>query len=181
MLRLLTQASLPHCLLVQMDEQVAKVMGADVNEDLRMTRQQVRECFSDVKGFYLPYPGEDVSESDTYNGDVNKIRPVFREMVEAYVRQLFCERLNVKRIHGREVTAGELRYFFIAYAQSFSEVRGCLTLLAGPAAVIMRWPRLTSVLVLAYPAVLRAVAGGHLPQGGVAAHRDCHRQQPRLL
>ena len=86
-----------------MKTQVAKVMDADVNEDIRTTRKQVRLCFNKVSGFYLPYPGEEVSESDTYTGDVNQIRPLFVEMIEAYVRKLFLEQLNVKRIHGREV------------------------------------------------------------------------------
>lgn len=107
--------------LAEMKTQVAKVMDADVNEDIRTTRKQVRLCFNKVSGFYLPYPGEEVSESDTYTGDVNQIRPLFVEMIEAYVRKLFLEQLNVKRIHGREVTAHELRHFFVAYAKSFSE------------------------------------------------------------
>jgi len=82
-----------------------KIMSADANEDIRMTRSQVSACFQRVQGFFLPYPGEMVSESDTYSGDIGEIRPLFKVMVEEYLRQLFAKKLNVKVIHGREVRA----------------------------------------------------------------------------
>lgn len=107
--------------IAEMGAHLEKIMSVDTPDDLRRTRDQLRECFQDVRCFMLPHPGYDVSEQKLYDGAVEKIRLKFRTLVEAYVYRLFGERLTTKRIHGRDVTARELHHFVIEYAKLFKQ------------------------------------------------------------
>jgi hypothetical protein len=54
---------------------------------------------------------------------VEKIRPSFRRLMSEYLRRVFSNRLMVKKIHGRAVTAMELFEFIRAYAKLFKEAK----------------------------------------------------------
>lgn len=55
----------------------------------------------------------------TYHGEINKIEPFFRALVNKYVRFVFDEELEAKVINGRRITGKELRTYFEVYVKMF--------------------------------------------------------------
>ena len=63
--------------------------------DLKEIREHINESFDKVSIFLLPHPGFAVPEPD-YDGDISKIRDVFRELLQQYVPIVFERELKPK-------------------------------------------------------------------------------------
>ena len=51
---------------------------------------QITGCFEKISCFGLTHPGFDVVKK-TYKGDIDKIQPSFRRLLDTYVRHIFGE------------------------------------------------------------------------------------------
>ena len=89
-------------------------------KDLKEIREHIQDSFQQVKIFLLPHPGFDVPEPD-YDGDVSKIRDVFRELLEKYVPLVFNRELAPKTISGNYITSSEFKYFVQAFVTIFAD------------------------------------------------------------
>lgn len=58
---------------------------------------QITGCFEKIQCFGLTHPGFDVVKK-TYKGDIAKIQPSFRRLLNTYVRHIFGE--LVRKRHG---------------------------------------------------------------------------------
>ncbi|CAN0222612.1 unnamed protein product, partial [Ectocarpus sp. 12 AP-2014] len=79
---------------------------------------QITSCFEKISCFGLTHPGFDVVKK-TFSGDISKIQPSFLRLLNTYVRHIFGELLEPKRINGRFLTAPELRNYASAYVELF--------------------------------------------------------------
>ena len=103
--------------------------GGETAKELRETRTQILSCFSAVSGFCLPSPGEIVTgDADVaFTGRVSEIRDKFRTALSRYVRIVFTQQLEAKRMFlgdGDEVTATEFTGFVEACATVFQDSEG---------------------------------------------------------
>ena len=89
-------------------------------KDLREIREHIRDSFEKVSIFLLPHPGFDVPDPE-YDGEVSKIRDVFREMLEQYVPLVFNRELRPKTINGNFITSMEFKHFIRAFVKIFAD------------------------------------------------------------
>ncbi|CAM9450639.1 unnamed protein product, partial [Chrysoparadoxa australica] len=89
-------------------------------KDLQDTREQITACFEKISCFGLSHPGFEVVKK-TYDGSISKMEPLFKSLLNIYVRQVFDASLEPKRIHGRHITAPELKNYMMAYTKLFAE------------------------------------------------------------
>ncbi|CAM9711949.1 unnamed protein product [Ectocarpus sp. 12 AP-2014] len=102
----------------EMNDYLAEVIEDKGIKDLRDTREQITSCFEKISCFGLTHPGFDVVKK-TFSGDISKIQPSFLRLLNTYVRHIFGELLEPKRINGRFLTAPELRNYASAYVELF--------------------------------------------------------------
>jgi atlastin len=88
--------------------------------DLQSTRRQISRCFEEIDCYLLPFPGTHVTRKN-YDGSVGKIDFFFRSLLDRYVRMIFEDKLEAKRINQRYITGHELLSFFDAYVKMFQE------------------------------------------------------------
>jgi len=101
----------------EMDKVLEKVMSEREAEDLKDTREQINACFDKISIYGLTHPGFPVTKK-SYNGEIDKIEPVFLRLLDQYVRRVFTD-LEPKTIHGRLITGPELATFIEVYAEMF--------------------------------------------------------------
>ena len=89
-------------------------------KDLREIREHIRDSFEKVSIFLLPHPGFEVPDPE-YDGEVSKIRDVFREMLEEYVPLVFDRELRPKTINGNFITSLEFKHFIRAFVSIFAD------------------------------------------------------------
>ena len=104
----------------KMDEYLAKVIRKGNFQDLAQTREHIQSCFEKVKCFTLCHPGTEITKKN-YNGDINKIDPLFRKLLNNYARGLFSEQLEPKKINGFYLTALELKEYVKSYVSMFKD------------------------------------------------------------
>eukprot|EP00903_Cladosiphon_okamuranus_P015166 g14023.t1 len=102
----------------EMNSYLADVIEDKGVKDLRDTREQITSCFEKISCFGLTHPGFDVVKKN-FSGDIAKIQPSFLRLLNTYVRHIFGELLEPKRINGRFLTAPELRNYASAYVELF--------------------------------------------------------------
>ncbi|CAM9437452.1 unnamed protein product [Scytosiphon promiscuus] len=102
----------------EMTDYLATVIEDKGVKDLRDTREQITSCFENISCFGLTHPGFDVVKK-TFSGDIAKIQPSFLRLLNTYVRHIFGELMEPKRINGRFLTAPELRNYASAYVELF--------------------------------------------------------------
>lgn len=56
--------------------------------EMRNLRAQIRSCFEEIGAFLMPHPGFAVSESPHFDGDLQKINPMFINCVKDSVRKI---------------------------------------------------------------------------------------------
>mmetsp|Transcript_7221 Transcript_7221/g.9417 ORF Transcript_7221/g.9417 Transcript_7221/m.9417 type:complete len:524 (+) Transcript_7221:263-1834(+) len=105
----------------QMEEYLQSVLSQKFQKDLKEVRDQIELCYEDVSCYCLPYPGEHVAERKKYDGNVKKIRPIFKFLLSDYCRRVFGEKLAVKTIQGQPVNAMQLFEFVKVYCKLFRE------------------------------------------------------------
>eukprot|EP00548_Thalassiothrix_antarctica_P005198 CAMPEP_0194141194 /NCGR_PEP_ID=MMETSP0152-20130528/10655_1 /TAXON_ID=1049557 /ORGANISM="Thalassiothrix antarctica, Strain L6-D1" /LENGTH=569 /DNA_ID=CAMNT_0038839743 /DNA_START=99 /DNA_END=1808 /DNA_ORIENTATION=- len=104
----------------EMDEYLKKVIAERDATDLKETREQILGCFEQISCYGLVHPGSSVTKKK-YSGDIKVIDPTFVELLDRYCKKIFNpETLEVKTIHGRELTSVEFSSYFKAYADLFT-------------------------------------------------------------
>uniref|UniRef100_A0A7E4W6Q6 GB1/RHD3-type G domain-containing protein n=1 Tax=Panagrellus redivivus TaxID=6233 RepID=A0A7E4W6Q6_PANRE len=99
-------------------EQVLQVTP-DQPEELRVVREQLKECFDTLSCFLLPHPGYKVAEQGSFKGYVKDIRPLFREEAKRMTTALLNPQvLQPKLVNGKEITCKKM----IDYIREFSRV-----------------------------------------------------------
>ncbi|CAN0014164.1 unnamed protein product, partial [Choristocarpus tenellus] len=81
---------------------------------------KITSCFEKIACFALTHPGFHVVKK-TYDGDIFKIEGNFKRLLNAYVRHIFGDLLEPKRIRGRFLTAPELRNYVASYVKLFQD------------------------------------------------------------
>ena len=83
-------------------------------------REHIRSCFTSVKGFLLPYPGEKVTGSATFTGDAEDMKPDFTTALEQLMSELLSpESLSVKMNGSRPMTCRQLATLIQTYTDLF--------------------------------------------------------------
>lgn len=104
----------------EMTKYLTSVISTRDQEDLATTREQILRCYTKLSAFLLPHPGFSVTKK-SYDGDITKIEPQFRQLLDKYVRRVFDDLLEPKEVNGRNITAPELGNFVQAYVNMFKE------------------------------------------------------------
>lgn len=77
--------------------------------ELRDVRQRIRSCFSELGCFLMPYPGEKVAATNTFDGRQSDLSRDFRDELMKLARSLLApDRLLVKMVNGTVITCGNL-------------------------------------------------------------------------
>lgn len=105
-------------LCAEMSTYLTEVLRVRGQSDLQSTREQITRCFGKLDCFMLPHPGFAVTKKN-YDGSISKIEPFFRALVNRYVRYVFDEELEAKRINNRLITGKELQTYFEVYVKMF--------------------------------------------------------------
>jgi len=107
---------LPAC-EAEMEAYMDNVLAERAGSDLKATREQIQSCFQTVSCYLMTHPGFGVTKK-RYSGDVKVIEPTFLSFLDRYCRRVFSNPI-AKKIHGRELTAGELGAYIRNYAKLF--------------------------------------------------------------
>lgn len=102
----------------EMQRYLEEVLRTRTQGDLASTREQILRCFDQLDCFMLPHPGFAVTKKN-YDGKIEKIDPLFRGMVNYYVRYVFDQQLAAKLINGVFVTGPELLMYIQIYTKMF--------------------------------------------------------------
>lgn len=102
----------------EMDTFIEETLAQRAIADLQSTREQITRCFEKVDCFMLPHPGSAVTKR-TFDGDIVKIEPFFRSMLNLFTRQILDKDLQPKVMHGRCITAKEIFVYFDVYVRMF--------------------------------------------------------------
>ena len=105
----------------QMEKYLQEILAEKQHEDLQSVREHISMCFETVDCFLMPHPGFAVTNK-SFNGQISKIRPVFRTFLRHYVENLFNDELVPKKFHGQCVTGPELLVFVKEYVKIFQDV-----------------------------------------------------------
>ena len=150
--------------------------------DLKEIREHINESFDKVSIFLLPHPGFAVPEPD-YDGDISKIRDVFRELLQEYVPIVFERDLKPKLINGNYVTKSEFKYFVHAYTSIFgSSLPECQTLFSTTAEVNNRCAK--ELAFESYCAELDRLCGPgkrHVSESKLKAHHEVCKEASMSL
>eukprot|EP01032_Pedospumella_encystans_P009521 gene9521-11199_t len=102
----------------EMQKYLSDVIKTRGLNDLASTREQILRCFDKLDCYMLPHPGFSVTKKN-YDGSISKIDPMFRALVNQYVRLLFDQELEAKLINGRKLGGRELQTYFQVYVKMF--------------------------------------------------------------
>ena len=58
----------------------------------------------------------------SFEGDINRISPAFKAILDKYVRYVFDEALQAKTFNGHHINSSELRIFFEEYSKLFGVI-----------------------------------------------------------
>ena len=94
------------------------------NSELRDKRMQLLECFDHISYFMLPSPGDAVVDGEIngkeFDGDVNLIKDRFCTMLDLYVRVVFKEQLEPKRVSNRDIRGKDYFEFVKSCAEHYA-------------------------------------------------------------
>eukprot|EP00956_Cyclotella_meneghiniana_P012364 scaffold17595_cov75-Cyclotella_meneghiniana.AAC.2 len=117
----------------EMTSYLQHVLAERSAHDLKETRYQISSCFEEISCYMMTHPGFAVIKNK-YEGDVNKIEPLFLNLLDRYCQRVFdtdgkendddasVPRLQPKTVRGRELSAVELGTYIKSYAQMFEEI-----------------------------------------------------------
>lgn len=79
------------------------------HKETKRIRRNLNECFPNIGGFLLPYPGKAVATEQTFDGLVKEMDDDFVKMAKLLVPYILSRDMMVtKRINGMEVTGKEM-------------------------------------------------------------------------
>ena len=103
------------------DRLVTKFLQRGRGKKFADVRDHIGDCFGDINGFLLPSPGQQVVGKPIIDIGSNDMEQSFvAGLKELMPRILAPENLNVKKIAGSLVTAGDLYNLFTCFASLFS-------------------------------------------------------------
>jgi len=89
-------------------------------KELAKVREHIRDCFTEIKGFLLPHPGEKVACSPQFNGSASDMEPKFVEGLMNLMPTILSPRnLTVKTIAGNQLMARDLMTYMETYFNLF--------------------------------------------------------------
>jgi len=100
-----------------MEKYLEKVIAERDAKDLKDTREQIVSCFEEISCYGLCHPGFAVTKKK-FKGDVADIEDQFLQLLDRYCKRVFGT-VEAKEIHGRSLTAAELKAYIRAYAELF--------------------------------------------------------------
>ena len=101
-------------------EKKLKVSTEQASE-LKSIRENINSCFEKIECYLMPHLGLDAVENELFSGQLEDIRPVFREqLLDLVPHLLHPDQLVVKKINGEKVTGRTLFNYFHNYVQVFN-------------------------------------------------------------
>lgn len=100
------------------EEIIEELLAQNDNQtsEMHQPRARVRSTFLNINAFLMPYPGDAVSESPNFTGNLQQINEKFVENVSELVPSLFApEKLVTKKIAGENVQPHD----FVNYLQKY--------------------------------------------------------------
>lgn len=102
---------------------VSKVLEETTEQpqELKNIRRAIKNCFPDVSGFLLPYPGRAVVTNKMFDGKVKEMDGEFVESVKLLVPHIISsEMLLTKQINGTELRGENYMMYIKAFVSSFN-------------------------------------------------------------
>ncbi|MEN2495879.1 MAG: putative RING-H2 finger protein [Marteilia pararefringens] len=91
------------------------------NEDMKKTRNLIKQLFTNHVAILLPYPGSEVACSADHNCSIKLLDKLFKQHTESACEYLFdLKNINILNINGSEVTASQLVAYMSKYMDLFS-------------------------------------------------------------
>lgn len=103
----------------EMQKYLGEVLRSRSQDELTNTREQILRCFDSIDCFMLPHPGPAVTKKN-YDGNISKIEPFFRGLINYYVRYIFDHEIEAKIINRVAVTGPELFMYIKIYVSMFA-------------------------------------------------------------
>uniref|UniRef100_A0A914CLN2 GB1/RHD3-type G domain-containing protein n=1 Tax=Acrobeloides nanus TaxID=290746 RepID=A0A914CLN2_9BILA len=92
----------------------------DSLEELKVVKDNLRECFEQIFCYLLPHPGQKVADRNSFKGYVKDIRPMFREEVKKMISSLLNPHaIKPKIVNGKEVTCKKMIEYIRECARLF--------------------------------------------------------------
>lgn len=90
-------------------------------EDMRQLRKSIKSSFNEISGFLMPHPGFVVAQSTNFTGNLQQIRPEFRDALKELIPSLLApEYLITKRINGQKIRARDIVPYLESYVKTFN-------------------------------------------------------------
>lgn len=90
-------------------------------EDMRQLRKSIKSSFNEISGFLMPHPGFVVAQSTNFTGNLQQIRPEFRDALKELIPSLLApEYLITKRINGQKIRARDIAPYLESYVKTFN-------------------------------------------------------------
>ena len=103
------------------DRLVAKWLQSGRGTKLANVRDHLGDCFSDINGFLLPPPGEQVASNPIFDGGSSDMDPAFAAGLKELMPKILApEHLAAKTIAGNFIKARDLHTFITSYVNLLS-------------------------------------------------------------
>ncbi|KAL7677747.1 hypothetical protein ACOME3_003984 [Neoechinorhynchus agilis] len=88
----------------------------DQDDELKVLRSRLKECFNTIDCFLMPHPGLVVATNPNFDGRLKDIVNDFVNQMKEFIESVFsADRLQIKKINGEEITCSQLFEYFKAY------------------------------------------------------------------
>lgn len=103
---------------------IKKIFSNRKYDDMNNTRNQIKNCFSQIRCFFLPHPGLNAISSD-YIGDTKALNNKFLLYVKEYMKRTFITNpIETKLIGNTDISSKEISHILKSYIEVFKKQEG---------------------------------------------------------
>ena len=91
------------------------------NKDLNKIRETLKSCYEKMSCYLLPHPGEKLSSTLNFSGNVNAINANFRNELKLFIDSMLNEEnIETKKVNGVELKCSEFVQLFGDYVKGYN-------------------------------------------------------------
>ena len=92
------------------------------NKDLNKIRETLKSCYEKMSCYLLPHPGEKLSSTLNFSGNVNAINASFRNELKLFIDSMLNEEnIETKKVNGVELKCSEFVQLFGDYVKGYNK------------------------------------------------------------
>ena len=92
------------------------------NTDLNKLRETLKSCYEKMSCYLLPHPGEKLSSTLNFSGNVNAINANFRYELKLFIDSMLNEEnIQIKKVNGAELKCHEFVQLFGDYVKAYNK------------------------------------------------------------